>query len=45
MTIRKKNFSLKRGDNLKIQKVSNNEKKVNPIMFGEVLAAKKQVIC
>jgi hypothetical protein len=69
MTIRKKNFPLKRGDNLKIQKVSNSEKiqkvglnpgtlnfffscflimiffTVNPIIFGEVLAAKKHVIC
>ena len=26
MTIRKKNFPIKRGDNLKIQKVSNSEK-------------------
>jgi hypothetical protein len=26
MTIRKKNLPLKRGDNLKIQKVSNSEK-------------------
>jgi hypothetical protein len=49
---------LKRGDNLKIQKVLSSEKiqnvdlnvekecnfTVNPIIFGEVLTAKKYVI-
>jgi hypothetical protein len=44
MTIRKKNLPLKRGDNLKIQKVSNSEK-IQKVGLNVGKDCKKKMFC